>query len=110
MEGIKKLYLELLEVLTDKQEKIYTTSEEEKWMSTNSKLAMSISDKLTSIPEIVSSVPDMLDTSATSSHSSAKASLRVKYADPPRFDGKIPSYPRFKKDFNSLMQDYDDAS
>ena len=110
MEEVKKLYLELLEVLNDTQEKIDTTSEEEKWMSTNSKLAMTISDKFTSIPEIVSSVPDVLDTSATSSHSSARASLRVKKADPPRFDGKIPSYPRFKKDFNSLMQDYDDAS
>ena len=79
-------------------------------MDTNTKLVMDISDQYTGIPEIVTASGDLLDTSVVSSHSSTRASLRVKKAEPPRFDGKIPSYPRFKKDFNSLMLDYDDPS
>ena len=109
MEEVKGLYLELLAVLTDRQEILKITNEEETWMDNNTKLIMAVSDQYTSIPEIVTGA-DGLDTTALTSQTSARASLRVKKADPPRFDGKIPSYPRFKKDFQSLMHDYDDAS
>ena len=110
MEDVKGLYLDLLATLTDVQEKTQVTNDEEKWMDTNTKNIMNISDRYTSIPEIVTQGAEGLDSSALSSQSLAKASLRVKKADPPRFDGKIPSYPRFKKDFKALMQDYDDSS
>ena len=110
MEEVRGYYLELLGALTDGTEKINITNQEEGWMDTNTKLVMDVSDKYTGIPEIVTAGGDLLDTSVVSSHSSTRASLRVKKADPPKFDGKIPSYPRFKKDFNSLMLDYDDPS
>jgi hypothetical protein len=95
--------------VTEKTEKDLLSKQEENWMDSITKSIMTISDKYTSIPEIVVA-GEALDLSAVSSHTQARASLKVKKADPPRFDGKIPSYPRFKKDFQKLMQDYDDSS
>ena len=109
MDDVKQLYLELLAALADEQKQIDITNQEEVWMDTNNKLVMEISDKLAAVPEVTAGL-DNLDNSTASSHSSARASLRVKKADPPKFDGKIPSFPRFKKDFNNLMQDYEDSS
>ena len=96
MDDVKQLYLELLAALADEQKQIDITNQEEVWMDTNNKLVMEISDKLAAVPEVTTGL-DNLDNSTASSHSSARASLRVKKADPPKFDGKIPSFPRFKK-------------
>ena len=109
IETVRKLFLELFPLVTEKIEAENLSQQEEKWMDSITKSLMVISDKYTSIPEI--GVPgDGLNVSNVSSQSLGRASLKVKKADPPRFDGKIPSYPRFKKDFQKLMQDYDDSS
>ena len=109
IEKVRRLFIELFALVTEKNEKDELSTQEENWMDSITKSIMTISDKYTSIPEIVVS-GEALDLSAVSSHNPARASLKVKKADPPRFDGKIPSYPRFKKDFKKLMQDYDDSS
>ena len=98
IETIRKLFLELFAITTGKTDKDSLSSQEESWMDSYTTSIMSISDKYTSIPEI--NAPDggvNLDVSA-SSQNLARASLKVKKADPPRFDGRIPSFPRFKKD------------
>ena len=103
IETVRKLFLELFAITTGKTDKDALSSQEESWMDSNTRSIMSISDKYTSIPEI--NAPDggvNLDVSATSQNP-ARASLKVKKADPPRFDGRIPSFPRFKKDWAGLM-------
>ena len=97
------MFLELFAISTGKTDKDALSSQKESWMDSNTRSIMSISDKYTSIPEI--NAPDgavNLDVSATSQNP-ARASLKVKKADPPRYDGRIPSFPRFKKDWAGLM-------
>ena len=104
MKSVSDMFIELMKLTESKTDRDKITAEEDKWMAENNKLLMEISDKFASIPGVEAGGDD-LDISVTS-----RAGLKVKKADPPRFDGRIPSYPRFKKDFKSLMQDYDDAS
>ena len=110
IEVVKKLYLDLISAVGDAHEKTELDNEQEKWRDRITKSILNISNKYTEIPESVNTAGDVFEASAVSSHSQTKASLKVRKADPPKFDGKIPSYPRFKKDFKQLMQDYDDSS
>ena len=67
MDDVKKIYLELLGVLADK-DKVDITNQEEVWMDTNNKLVMEISEKLVAVPEITTGTDNLDDTTA-SSHS-----------------------------------------
>ena len=98
METIKELLMDLMRITKDMRMREELNAKEESWMDANTKGIMCISDNYTNIPETDTGGDD-LDVSAVSSQGNpTKASLRVKKADPPRFDGKIPSYPRFKKE------------
>ena len=84
-------------------------------MDTTTQSCMSLSDRYSSIPSAIdSSVASAALNTSKSSDVSVPAvrttGLKVKKAEPPRFDGKIPSYPRFKKHFTTLMHEYDDSS
>ena len=110
METIKKLFMDLMKMTKDKKTREDLSGQEENWMDKTTKGIMTISDRYTNIPEIDKGGEDLDATCVSAQGTSSKAILRVKKAEPPKFDGKIISFPRFKKVFKSLMQDYDDPS
>ena len=110
METLKKLFMDLMKMTKDKKTREDLSGQKENWMDKTTKGIMTISDRYTNIPEIDKGGEDLDATGVSAQGTSSKASLRVKKAEPPKFDGKITSFPRFKKDFKSLMQDYDDPS